>query len=240
MNTIKGIIIKGIPYKDNAQIVRIFTKEHGLATFMVRLGNPKSSSLRHVCRVMNLVEFEAQIHDDKDLHQLKQLRLAYPVNTIPFDPSKSALVLFLGELLAKTLPDKYYNKPLYQFIHDAILLLDDSYEIQNFHLWCTTEIIRHYGFYPEPNSLLPAIVHFDLLENEFRRNAPPHPYFLGPSEALLLDQFLDKDWSEVQHIQSNGAMRKSLLEGLLQMINLHLELKVTYNSLDVLHQVFHD
>jgi hypothetical protein len=51
---------------------------------------------------------------------------------------------------------------------------------------------------------------------------------------------LEKDWSEVQSIRAGGKVRNGLLNGLLQMINLHLELKVNYHSLEVLHQVFHD
>jgi DNA repair protein RecO (recombination protein O) len=240
LETIKGVIIKVIPYKDNAHIIRIFTNNHGLIGAMVRLGKSKTSSLRHLCRVMNLVEFDAVIIEERDLQQIHQLRLAYPMQTIPFDASKSAIVLFLGELFSKTLPDKYHNRPLYRFVHDAILLLDDSVQIQNFHLWSTTEIIRHYGFYPEKGMDSREAICFDYFENTFLSESPLHPYFLDREESQLLHELLEKDWSEVQSIRAGGKVRNGLLNGLLQMINLHLDLKVNYHSLEVLHQVFHD
>jgi DNA repair protein RecO (recombination protein O) len=240
LETTTGIIIKIIPYKDSVSIVRIFTDGHGLIAGMVRLGKAKTSSLRHICRVMNLVEFESTMQDGRDLQHVNHLRLAYPMQSIPFDAVKSAIVLYIGELLSKTLPDQYHNRPLFKFLHDALLLLDDSEQIQNFHLWCTTEIIRHYGFYPEKSHENIHFTCFDFLENTFASQYPAHPYYLNLEESSLLWILLDKDWSEVQTIPAGGSVRKGLLDGLLQMINLQLDLRVSYLSLDVLHQVFHE
>jgi DNA repair protein RecO (recombination protein O) len=240
METIQGIILKIIPYKDRQQIVKIFTENHGLQGFMVRLSSDKKQQIRNLCRVMNLVEFEAQIKNEKNLHNMSQLRLASAMVSTPFDPRKGALMLFLAELLGKTMPDAYYNKPLYKFLFDALILLDDSDEVHNFHLWCTLEIIRHYGFYPAEGSTHRTRQFFDMLENTFLKLPPIHPYFLDTETTYLLVLLLDKDWSEVQGISTSGLLRKNLLEGLLQMINLQLELKINYNSLVVLHQVFHD
>lgn len=234
-----GIIIRIIPYKDNLQIAKIFTEHHGLMSFSIRISKSKTGIQRHVCKVMNVVEIEAQIKESTDLQTAKSLSIASPLSTIPFDASKSAMMLFLGELLSKTLPDQYHNKPLFKFLHDAILLLDDSMHIQNYHLWTTMEIIRHYGFYPtQPQITQPTV--FDLLENEFRRDRPLHPFFLEKEETALVLDLIDKDWSAAQFIAANGTARKNVLNGLLQMVNLQLELKVSYKSLDVLHQVFHD
>lgn len=237
--SLQGIIIRTIPYKDHIQIVKVFTEHHGLMSFSVRLSKSKTGIQRHVCHVMNLVEIEANIKEESDLQTARNMRLAAPLATIPFDPSKSAMMLYLGELLSKTLPDQYHNKPLFKFLFDAVLLLDDSMHIQNFHLWATMEVIRHYGFYPTPPSD-PHFKVFDVLENEFRRDRPLHPFSLEADETILLATLLDKDWSEAQFIAANGSTRKNLLNGLLQMVNLQLELKVSYKSLDVLHQVFHD
>ncbi len=237
--SLQGIIIRTIPYKDHIQIVKVFTEHHGLMSFSVRLSKSKTGIQRHVCQVMNLVEIEANIKEESDLQTARNMRLATPLATIPFDPSKSAMILYLGELLSKTLPDQYHNKPLFKFLFDAVLLLDDSMHIQNFHLWATLEVIRHYGFYPtQPQIAQPTV--FDLLENEFRRDRPLHPFFLEKEETALVLDLIDKDWSAAQFIAANGTARKNVLNGLLQMVNLQLELKVSYKSLDVLHQVFHD
>jgi DNA repair protein RecO (recombination protein O) len=240
METIQGIILKIIPYKDSQHIVKIYTESHGLQGFMVRLSNSKNQQIRNLCRVMNLVEFEANIKSEKNLHSLSQLRLATAMVSTPFDPKKGTILLYLAELLGKTIPDAYYNKPLYRFLFDALVLLDDSDEVQNFHLWCTLEIIRHYGFYPPDQIPYSSNLHFDLLENAFLNLPPIHPYYLDSETTHVLTQLLEKDWSEVQGISSSGLVRKNLLDGLLQMINIQLELKINYLSLDVLHQVFHD
>lgn len=186
---------------------------------------------------LTLVEFEATLRENVTIQQLKNLRLAVPLNEIYFHPAKSTMILFLDEVLAKTIPDDYVNDSLYRFLWNAIQLLDDAIDERNFHIWCLMEISRHYGFYPFLQSDDP--LYFDWVEASFTNTMPSHFCFLQGAQCQALLDFWNKEWLQVQPIQLHSSMRKTLLETMLSFLQLHLDNLREIKSLPVLHQVFH-
>lgn len=235
---IKGIIIHHLRYADNSFIVRIYCEHHGMKAFMVRSGKSAKSSKVGMLQALNLVEFESSIKENTQIHQLKNLRISYPFRQIPFDPVKSAMVMFLDEILYKTIPDDYANDQLYTFLSNAILLLDDAIDGRNFHLWCMLEISRHYGFYPHFEQKSQAN-YFDLSLGEFVATKPQHTLFMDSESTEKLYQMMDMEWPQVQNMNLHSQLRKYLLESLVKYIQLHLENVREIKSLSILHEVFH-
>lgn len=234
---IKGIILHSIRYSDNRFIVRIFCKNHGLKPFMVTANTKKGGNMQ-LLQPLNVVEFEASIRENQQIQKLQNLRAAHPLHHINADPVKSAMIMFLNEVIYKTMVDDYVNDRFFQFMSNAVILLDDSIDPKNFHLWCLLEISRHYGFYPQPDPD-GALDYFDLSASTFCPFQPIHPYFLGKEESFHLHQILDLEWPQMQDLPLNGSLRKSLLNALVQYIQIHLENQREINSLEILHEVFH-
>lgn len=234
--TLKGIHIHTIRYNDNQLIVRVFTSKFGLKSFLVRSGKTQKSSKINLLQPLNLIEFESVIKETSKIHPLKNLRSAHPWMAIPFDHSKSAIVLFLNEVIYKTLPDDYINEPLFQLLWDALILLDDTLDAKNFHIWCLLEITRHYGFYPQEED---ESRFFDMELGGFVDRLPAHKDFMDEEESHALRDMLEKEWPEVQDMSLHGELRKRLLTGLVRYVRIHLENLKEIKSLDVLHEVFH-
>lgn len=235
--TLQGIIINTIRYKDNAFVCRIFMEHHGLKTFLIQVSKSTKSSKVNLLQPLMMIEFEAVIKENTQMHKLKDLRLALPLSEIYFNPIKSTMVLFLNEVLSKTIPDDYVNKHLYSFLWEAIKLLDDAIDERNFHIWCLLEISRHYGFYPYVEDENPN--YFDLSTAAFVTDRPKHQYYLEGENANSLLALLNKRWHQVQPINMHSSIRKTLLESLVTFLKLHLENLREIKSLEVLHQVFH-
>jgi DNA repair protein RecO (recombination protein O) len=237
-HVIQGIIIHSIRYSDQRFIVRIFCFLHGMKTFMIPIGKKGKSSNINLIQPLTLVEFEADIRENIQIHQLKNLRISKPLHHIHFDPVKSAIIMFLDELLYKTIPDDYVNDTLFKYLHNAIVLLDDAFDARNFHLWCLLEISRQYGFYPQFESEN-AHHFFDLSSSTYVCDRPTHPHYLEEIESAILLLMLDKEWPQVQTIAMSGIMRKNLLDALVKYIRLHLENLREIHSVEILHEVFH-
>ncbi len=235
--TINGLIISTVPYNDSGFVCRIFTENYGLKTFLVQSGRSQKSSKRHLLQPLMPIEFEAAIRENAHINRLKDLRIAFPLNEIYRDPVKSSMVLFINELLAKTIPDDYVNSKLYRFLWNGIRLLDDAIDARNFHIWCILEISRHYGFYPYTEN--EDALYFDLSSASFTNQLPAHSYFLEGQAAKALLGMLDKEWTVVQPMKLHSSLRRSLLESLVTFLKLHLENFREIKSLEVLHIVFH-
>ena len=74
---------------------------------MVQSSKKGKTSNINLIQPLTLVEFEADPRENIQIHQLKDLRMSHPLHHIHFDPVKSAIVMFLDEVLYKTIPDDY-------------------------------------------------------------------------------------------------------------------------------------
>jgi DNA repair protein RecO (recombination protein O) len=236
--TIKGLIIHQIRYTDQSYIVRIFCDHHGMKSFMVRTGKTSKSAKNNLIQPLNLVEFECAVRENTQIQSQRNLRIYHPYHNIPFDPVKSAMVMFLNEIMYKTIPDDYVNDRLFRFISDAMILLDDAIDARNFHIWCVLEISRYYGFYPQYEKSI-VVPYFDIATGEFASAKPLHPNYLDGECAAMLLSMMDQEWPQVQSIDLHSSIRRKLLESMVTYIRYHLENLREIKSLSVLYEVFH-
>jgi DNA repair protein RecO (recombination protein O) len=237
-HSVKGIVLNITRYSDKSSIVKIFTHNFGLKTFSIRLSKSVKNGSSNLMQPFSPIEFESSLKENRQIHPIKNLRPSHVLASIPFDATKSTIILFLNEVVQKTMVEDYVNDELFQFLNNAIILLDDAVDARNFHLWCLLEITRHYGFYP----LLPddsSVKVFDLKNAAFIRDLPGHKQFVAGEEVGVMISFLEKEWPEVQSIQLHSQLRSNLLNMLVQFIQLHLENNREIKSLAVLHAVFH-
>jgi DNA repair protein RecO (recombination protein O) len=224
-------------YNDKSLICRVFTAEFGLKTFLIRIGtNPKKSVLP-LLQPMNVVEFDSKLKESGAMNTLKDLRLAVHYTDVPFNPVKSAIALFMDEVLYKTIHDDYQNVDLYQLIVKAMLLLDQEEDVRNFPIWFLLELSKEYGFYPQRNGEEDAI--FDLKEGVFYPKNVPCPQALGIEASAALLDMVEEDYETVRNVRHPAAVRLALLEGLMQYLQIHLENLRNIRSLSILHEVFH-
>lgn len=236
MQTIRGIIIHQIRYSDQSRIVRIFCEHHGMKAFMVRTGKITGKNLM---QQLTLVEFESSIRENIQLQSLKNLRISKALHQIQFDPEKSAMVIFLDELLQKTIPDDYVNDRLFKFLQDGIVLLDDAIDARNFHVWFMLEISRYYGFYPTytPGKTITCL---DISTGTFLDKTPSHRNIIEGQTAEVLHNMMDQEWPQVQTMNLHSTLRRSLLNSMVTYFRFHLENLPEIKSIQVLHEVFHE
>lgn len=232
----KGIVFQAIKYKDNQIIAKIFTERYGLKAFMVRSGKSAKTSVIPLLQPLTIVELTTQAKENSSLLQLKQLRLATPFSDIPFNPIKSSIVLFLDEILTKTIAEDYQNDDLFTFLEYALLLLDQSNDIKNFHLWFLMELSRHYGFYPSIEDSTAA--YFDFNTGESQDFKPSHPNYIEGKAKELWFKLVDQKFEEISQIPLSGEDRRKMLEHLVKYIQLHLENLREIKSLEVLRELF--
>lgn len=233
----QGVVLHQLRYNDKSLICRIFTVEAGLKTFLIRIGSSPKKSVLPLLQPMNVVEFDSKLKESGSMNTLKDLTLAVHYTDVPFNPVKSAIALFMDEVLYKTIHDDYQNTDLYQLIVKSMLLLDQEDDVRNFPIWFLLELSKEYGFYPQRDSELDAV--FDLKEGVFYPINHPCPQPLSPEASKALLEMVDAEYEEVRQMRHPAAVRRALLEGLMQYLQLHLENLRNIRSLSILHEVFH-
>lgn len=234
----QGIVVQSLRYGDSSLIVKVFTRSQGIQSYMVKGAfNHSSKSRAALFQNLNIIHFVSHSKPNGGaLGYLKDVQLAYVYQSIPFEIKKSAILMYVAELLSKTLTGQEKNEPLYDFIIRSMEWLDlVDCDYANFPLYFTIELTRHLGFYPHTN--YQPEYHFDMLEGLFVHDTPPHPYYLDADDASLLARFLDTGIDTACLLPLQVTQRRDLLEGIITFMRLHAPVMKNFQSHEVLKAV---
>ena len=237
-DTIQGIVLQSIRYGDTSLIVKVFTRSLGLRSYMVKGAfNRNSKSRAALFQNLHLINYvEAGKPNKSSLGYMKDVQLTTVYQSIPFVMNKSAILMYISELLSKTITEQEQNEPLYDFIERSMLWLDLVHQdYANFPLFFTLELTRHLGFYPKANH--ESGYCFDMMEGSFSHDYPLHPYYFDAEDAQLLSQLLNAGIDETCRIPLHVSHRRTLLDGLIVFMRLHAPVMNDFHSHEVLKTV---
>jgi DNA repair protein RecO (recombination protein O) len=231
-----GIVIHHFDYSDTAVIARIFTLDFGYASFFVR--KSKKSKTMAYLQPGTLLDMVVHMKADRDIHSVREMKAAHPFVSVYSNIRKSAQILFLSEILYRSLEIDYKNIDLFDFIWNAYQWLDQVEDYPDFHLIFLLKLSSYYGFYPQ-HSEIENTPYFDLENGIFTQSRPIHPMHLDRELTTDFRALLGTKFDEHNPILSN-AKRQILLESLVDYFKLHVSGIKEVNSRLVLETVFND
>ena len=233
----QGIVLHSFKHGDSSVVARIYTRECGLLSFLIRgVRSKKGGNKAALLQALSLVELQMQIKENRGLQQIKELRIDFPYQGIPFSTGKTAQVLFLSEVLLKTIKEEERNDDLFDFLRNTFLLLDQTpTEIPDFHLKFLLEFSRFLGFYPQDNFTLESR-YFQYTDGIFHHSPGPTCLDLPSSEAV--HQLLCANFGQLQTLNFNRSLRRQVSRGLLDFFRWHLPAISNLQTPDVLEEVF--
>ncbi len=235
-----GIILHGIKYNDTSYIVDIFTESFGRSSYIIkgmrtRRGNVNLGSFHPLA----IIEFEATGKSSAQLKRITEARLLYPLTSLPNNPFKTSIALFLGEFLYHSLKEEGTNLPLFSYLTHSIQWLDQCNDTNasNFHLVFLMRLSRFLGLYPNIEGFQKGDF-FDLQNAEFTHIRPTHAHILLPEEAALISILMRMNYETMHLFAMNRRQRMRCLEIINQYYRLHIPNFPTLRSLEVLQALF--
>ena len=233
----RGIVFRTVQYSDTSLIAKIYTEKFGLRSYIIRaIKGKKSASKTGLLQHLSLLNLLVYEKDRGGIQNIKEMEIAFPFRSIPFDFIKSAVLLYLNEVLYKAIHEEETNQPLFDYIFDSLTYLDEtSGGIENYHLYFTLGLTKFLGFYPR-NNFTEQKEYFDLREGLFVENRPFHNNFMEPLLSRKFNQMLDFETSQLSLFENSGE-RNVMLSNLLDYFKLHVPGFIEIKSLPVLQQV---
>jgi DNA repair protein RecO (recombination protein O) len=234
----EAILLHHVRYSDNSLIAQFYTRDHGRMSVMVRgLSSKKSTARFSYFRPMNVFSLEIYHSEKREVHNLKEMSLAFIPKNTPSDIRRSTLALFISEVLYNIIREEDVNRRLYDFIRSSSVNLDEMQEgLSNFHLWFLVAFMAYTGI--GPVATRQRNVYFDMLTGQFTPNQPMHPDYLEPHHAYLFNILLQMPAAELDTMHLQGEERSELLERILRYYSLHLAGIRQFRSLTVLRELF--
>jgi DNA repair protein RecO (recombination protein O) len=235
--TTKAIVIATIKYGDSSVIVKCFTASDGIKSYLLRgiLKSKKGKLKIAYFQPLTQLEIVANHKNKGSLEYIKDVKTVYPYATIHTQITKSAIALFLSEILNYSIQEEEKNEALFEFIENALQWLDMNDEIANFHLVFLTNLTKYFGFFPETKNIHRA--YFDLQEGQFFDNSTLNQCVSGEN-LTCLKQLLGIKFDAQNTIKLSSQRRNELLAIFIQYFKLHLQGFRQPKSMEVLHEVF--
>ena len=167
---------------------------------------------------MNILDGEVSVNPKSDLWRAHGLSLKYPLASIRGSMPKTAISLFMGEVLYRTVRETLVaDDDFYSWCEQSVLTLDALGEdFANFHILFLLGLASALGFRPTAESLAP---------------------FAGEN-CRLLGQFLETGPAEAMLIPLSGSRRADVCRSIVKYLEYHTESRIEVRSLDVLHELF--
>lgn len=234
----EGIILHSVKYAESSLIVKVYTSEFGLQSYILSgLKGKKSKHKLALLQPLSLVDLIVSNSSKGSLQRVSEITLLKPYFDIPYDPTKRSIAIFLNEVLYKVLKEEHADNSLFEFIKNALLVLDLKQDsCANFHIYFMIQLSPYLGFSPhgsieEKNHL------FDLKEGRFVASVPIHRYYLNTDDTRIFQKLLNASFENFQTISLNRLQRKELLQSLLQYYQLHVGSFGEVKSLAILEEI---
>ena len=122
----KGLVLSSIKYKESSLIVRIYTEEFGLRSYIVNgVRTARGKGKAALYQPLTILDMEVYENKSKNIQRISEVKCHFPYKSIPFDVQKMTIAIFISEFLTKILRgEEDQNKGLYQFLEVSLMHFD--------------------------------------------------------------------------------------------------------------------
>lgn len=225
-------------YSETSIIVRIYTDQLGLQSYIAKGVRKKGARIkRNLFAPLSIIQLVANHKEGEGLRIIRDASCEYQLNGIATDMSKTAISIFISELLNHSISAQMVDHNLYDFIEDAVLNLDRSTEsVAGFPLAFTIGLTQFLGFDPHNNFSLNE-TYFDMVGGNFCSHPPEHPYYFSSPLSNNLSEVLTALNTGVKSLITDYSIRNELLMRILEYFKIHLPSFAEIKSVRVLSDV---
>ena len=145
-----AITLTYIKYGETSIVSKIFTKEKGLQTFIVKgVRSKKSKKKISYFEPLKLLIIDAKYSNTKSMHYIEQIDILHkPENSIE-KINRKFIAYFIAEIFSKVLQDNEHNHDLFDYLWKLSIKLFNSEKINpNFAILFLLDLSKFLGFYP--------------------------------------------------------------------------------------------
>lgn len=237
MQSTNAIVLSKLKYRDNDLIVRCYTEQLGLVSYLLRgvLKSKRSNLKPAYFQALSQLQIITNHKLNRSLQTIKEVKINYSYTSLHTNVLKAAITQFLAEVLVYSLNEEEKNESLYRYIETALQWLDTHDDYSNFHLLFLLNLTKHLGFYPDTSTINKS--YFNLVDGTFVNNEPNN-YSLTNENLLLLKRLLGTTFVDLHTIKIKTHQKQAFLNMILLYFELHLGSFKKPKSLQILNQVF--
>jgi DNA repair protein RecO (recombination protein O) len=224
----RGIALGYVRYRETSIIAKVYTEVFGIQSYIVNGVRSSKSKTNRIALFQPLTLLDMVVyHKKKDdtVHRISEMKCYLPFKSVPYDVAKSSLALFMTEILGKTLREEEANEPLFEFLEQSVLYLDEAHRgYENFHIQFLMQFASFLGF---------GIEGMREINQELRQNHYPLSGDAVEEQASM--DLLENGYGV--SVTLDRRRRTTILEKIIFFYKIHMDSLGEIRSLDVLKEV---
>ena len=235
----RAIVLHTQKYNDTSFIVLLYTEAEGSVSFVVRIPKTSRAAIKNkLFQPLALLSIEWDMRDNQSLQHLRTCSSLRPYASLPYNPYKATVSLFVYEFLFHALRSEKGSSETFEYVLNSLLWLDMKDEkFSNFHLVFMAKFSHFLGFEPNISELGKNVV-FDMQNSSFVDSVPSHPYYIKGVESQMLPILLRVNYRSMHLLRLSRNDRNRILDLLCLYYRLHVPGFPELKSLDILRTLF--
>lgn len=216
----RGIVFRFTRFRESSIIVTVLTEAFGIQSYIVNgvRSSKTSAGKMALFQPLTLLEMVVYHRENANINRLREVKCAYPYHSVATDVRKSAIAMFICEILNKTVREETAPGPLFEFIFNSLRILESlEKNYEDFHLLFLIKLSRHLGFGVYTAAQIGGTRLFD------------------PETESVLESLLAAGYDELPGMPV--TRRREILEALLGFFGEHIESLGEIRSVQVLREV---
>ena len=208
-------MLHSFKYGEQQMIVDFLTESCGRTSCIIRIPTSARGKLKkQYFQPLFILDTDIDIRQNTNLQRLKDARIAVPFTSIPFNPYKTAISLFMAEFLRCTTRREQTDPTTFSYIENSIRWLDGCGEgFANFHI-------------------------VFMRGSCFCRQRPMHTDVLEPDDAQKIGLLLRMNYATMHLYRMSHADRNRMVDAIISYYRIHMPGLPELKSLQVLKELF--
>ncbi len=234
----KFIVLNTLKHSDSGIVVQGYSDCGGRESFYLKCNGKNRAVKLSLLHPLNIIEINLSSRSFGSLRTIKDYSPVYILKSIRGDVRKSAIALFMGELVLRTIKEIEPNPPMFRFLENAIVTLEQLSEgVSNYHLSFILFFCGQLGYSPDLSGHNNGR-YFDIPAARFTDNCSNPSLVLGEQESTLLRKLGSAGLFAATQIKADRNLRFNYLSGMIKYLTFHTGHEISVESLGVLHEVF--
>ena len=214
-----GIVFRFVKYGETSIIVTIFTELFGLQSYIVNgVRSAKARTKMSLFQPLTLLDLVVYHKQNAAITRIKEIRCFYHYQTMYGDVKKSAVSMFLNEVINKSVKEETHTGEVCRFLFESLETLDkQTKDVENFHLIFLVKLSRYLGFGLYNST--------DILTGKM----------LDANEEYVFNLLVNADYGD--SVTMTNAQRRVLLDLIIQFYTTHTENMSEIRSIPVLREI---
>ena len=193
----QAFVLKTTIFKESSLIIRLFTREKGKSTYIVKAAMRQKSPNKAIYQQLNEVKIDYSHHPNKQIHPVYSVKLVNDWGNICKDLKKTVLCATMLEIIDKSYDEEIPDTSTYDTLKSVMSFFDyNSNNLNNVFYYFILHFLKNSGY-----NILSAKKHPTILRFQQK----------NPNILDDLNLIFDLDLSEVHKSENNPNYEKKIM-----------------------------